>query len=63
MTEDGDMIERGRTVGVTTATGEKVVMRALGGPTRGRDFVVVWVSTEDEYQAALLEGREPDGLP
>lgn len=51
------------TVEVTTAGGEHLPMKALGAPTRGRDFPVLWVSTPEEYERAEMEGREPDGLP
>lgn len=56
-------IGRGSRVEVTTALGERVVMRALSGPQPGMDFEVIWVATEDEYQAAAREGRDADGLP
>jgi hypothetical protein len=29
----------------------------------GRDFPVVWVCTEAEWQRANSEGREPQGIP
>lgn len=38
-------------------------MRAIGVPVRGRDFPVVWVCTEEEYEQALAAGEEPSGLP
>lgn len=56
-------IRVGDRVEVTTADGEQVVMRALGGPMQGRDFPVVWVCTEDEYMRAERDKDEPDGLP
>lgn len=56
-------IRAGDTVEVTTALNEQLVMRALGGPTPGLDFTVVWVATPDEYEAAQAEGRDPDGIP
>lgn len=56
-------IEPGVLVEATTASGEVVRMRAIGAPTQGRDFPVVWVCTEDEYEQALTMAREPDGLP
>jgi hypothetical protein len=43
--------------------------RALSSATASRqvqpgyDFPVVWVCSEEEWQAAHAEGREPEGLP
>lgn len=56
-------IELGARVEVTTALGERVQMRALGGPEKGHDFEVVWVTTEADYEAAEESGAEPDGIP
>lgn len=56
-------IERGTHLIVTTASGSEVSMRALGPAGPGRDFPVVWVCTETEFDLAGSEGREPDGLP
>lgn len=56
-------IERGDRVKVETAFGDTVVMRAVTGVTRGYDFPVVSVCREEEWEAALREGREPDGVP
>jgi hypothetical protein len=53
----------GARVEVTTALGEHVQMRALGGPEKGHDFDVIWVTTEAEYEAAKESGAEPDGIP
>ena len=36
---------------------------ALSGVIRGADFLVVWVCRAEERNAALREGREPDGVP
>lgn len=52
-------ISEGALVEVVTASGTTVRMRALGGPARGRDFPVVWVCTEAEYDA---QGEDPDGV-
>lgn len=57
------MIHVGDRVEVTTADGEQVVMRALRAPEQGRDFPVLWVATEAEYERAERAGDEPDGLP
>jgi hypothetical protein len=50
-------------VDATTASGAIVRMRALGGPTKGRDFPVVWLCTEHEWDRAQAVGDEPDGIP
>ena len=56
-------IVRGARLEVETANGDHVVMRALGRPGRGRDVVVVWVCTEDEFKSAEIEGEQPHGIP
>ena len=38
-------------------------MRATGSPTRGRDFPVVWVCTEQEYEQAQVSGQPVAGMP
>lgn len=53
----------GTRVEVVTALGERVVMRALGGPEPGHDFEVVWVATEADFEEAERGGRDPDGIP
>lgn len=55
-------IEAGVLVEVVTASGKTARMRALGVPTQGRDFPVVWVCTEDEYEQAG-PGDEVEGIP
>ncbi len=57
------MITAGTAVEVTTATGEQVRMRALGRPVRGRDFPVLWVCTEEEYERARQAGGDIRGMP
>jgi len=57
------VIEAGSVVEAVTATGERVRLRAVGRPTRGRDFPVVWVCTEEEFQEAEKAGRPVKGLP
>ncbi len=42
-------ITDGTPLEAVTASGELVRMRAVGAPVRGRDFPVVWVCTEQEY--------------
>jgi hypothetical protein len=56
-------IQSGVLLEVRTASGERVPMRALGSPKRGRDFPVVWVCTEQEYQRAQSAHDEADGIP
>jgi hypothetical protein len=56
-------IQRGVPVSVIDATGAQLQRIALSGPKRGEDFPVVWVCREEEWEAARLEGREPDGVP
>jgi hypothetical protein len=56
-------IDRGDPLEVTTASGRRITVRALGAPEPGRDFEVVWVCTEDEWARAQIDGDEPDGLP
>jgi hypothetical protein len=56
-------ITRGDVVQVTTAGGQVIPMRALGQPVRGRDFPVLWVSTEAEWGRAHAADEEPDGIP
>jgi hypothetical protein len=56
-------ITSGTLLEVVTASGERVHMRALGGPMKGRDFPVVWVCTEREYVDAHATGSQPEGIP
>lgn len=56
-------ITKGTQLLATTAAGNTVRLRALRAPTKGRDFPVVWVATEEEYDRARRSGDEPDGLP
>lgn len=44
-------IEAGTLVEATTASGETVLLRALGAPKQGMDFPVVWVCDEREFRA------------
>jgi hypothetical protein len=45
------------------AEGEELPRRALGGPEMGQNFRVVWVCREEEWHAAMRDGRLPDGVP
>ncbi|WP_066914364.1 hypothetical protein [Mycobacterium interjectum] len=56
-------IERGDLLDVTTASGAIVRMRAMNVPVQGRDFPVVWVCTEQEWDRATASDEEPDGIP
>jgi len=56
-------IEAGTLLEVTTASGGTARMRATGSPTRGRDFPVVWVCTEQEYEQAQVSGQPVAGMP
>ncbi len=56
-------ITRGTHLLATTASGAEVPMRALGEPVEGRDFPVVWVCTEEEFDRSHRAGEEADGLP
>lgn len=56
-------IAPGMKVLARSAFGEELPRRALSGPQRGVDFMVVLVCTEEEWTAAEAEGRDPDGTP
>ena len=59
----GMAIQRGTLLEVTTARGDRVLMRATSAAMRGRDFPVVWVCTPDEFQRSETDGTEPDAIP
>jgi hypothetical protein len=50
----------GTRVRAETAFGDTVTMVAVSGPTAGRDFPIVWVCTEDEFERATADGSEPE---
>lgn len=56
-------IKRGATVLARSAFDRLLERRAITGVTKGADFPVVWVCAEEEWQAAIAEGREPEGDP
>lgn len=56
-------IEPGMVLEARTAGGEEIQVRALGRPTKGHDFPVVWVCTEEEFQRARETDEEADGIP
>jgi hypothetical protein len=53
-------IEIGAKIEVTTARGERVLMRALSLPEPGHDRTIVWVCTEGDYADA---GDEAPRIP
>ncbi len=56
-------IESGDHVSVVTAYGDTLARRATTGVVEGHDFPVVWVCTEDEWDAAQRDGTDPDAVP
>jgi hypothetical protein len=57
------IIEPGSKVLARSAFDELLERRAVTGVQPGHDFPVVWVCTEEEWQRASDEGRQPEGLP
>lgn len=54
----------GDVVLAVNAFGERNRRRALSGVlAQGHDFPVVMICREEEWEAALAEGREPEGVP
>ena len=58
-----DIKGTGELVFATDASGEDLPRRAISGPVRGDNFMVIWVCREEEWHAAQREGRHPDGVP
>ena len=57
-------IKRGDLVTAVDAEGEELPRRAMGGEVTGdHGWPLIWVCREEEWHAALREGREPDGVP
>jgi hypothetical protein len=56
-------IEPGSRVLARSAFDELLERRAITGVQPGHDFLVVWVCSEQEWQDARSEGRQPEGLP
>ncbi|HEX9774228.1 MAG TPA: hypothetical protein VGB83_01420 [Actinomycetota bacterium] len=57
-------IAPGEIVVAINAFGERHPRRALTGiESEGHDFPVVWLCSEEEWQDALREGRDPEGIP
>jgi uncharacterized protein YcnI len=57
------VIELGSRVLARSAFDELLERRTVTGVQPGHDFPVVWVCSEEEWQGAQSEGREPEGLP
>lgn len=51
-------IERGAHLEALTAGGTKIVLRALGPARKGRDFPVVPVATEEDFERGERDGGE-----
>jgi hypothetical protein len=59
-----DDVKRGDLVTAIDAEGEELPRRAIGGVIKGdRGLPVIWVCREEEWHAALRDGRQPDGVP
>jgi hypothetical protein len=58
---DMTMIEPGALVLIRTADDQELPRRAVTGVEDGLDFPVVWVATEEDWNAA--NGERPDALP
>lgn len=56
-------MEAGAVVVVRDAVGAWLPRRTTTGVVEGRDFEVVWLCTEEEWQAARAENRDPDARP
>jgi len=56
------VIKPGSRVLARSAFDELLERRAVTGVQPGYDFPVVWVCSEEEWQGAQSEGREPEGL-
>lgn len=58
-----ETIRKGDQVVITDAFGQEKSRRAASGVVDGHDFPVVWVCREEEWSAAIAEGRSPDAVP
>jgi hypothetical protein len=56
-------IAAGERIEALDVAGKQLRRRAVSGVVPGHDFPVVWVTSEEEWQAALDEGRDPDAVP
>lgn len=53
----------GAPVIVRNGRGAALNKRAITGIMPGEDFPVVWACREEEWEAALADGRPPEGVP
>lgn len=56
-------LTKGQAIKVRTAYGDRVPMRVVGGPELGHDFEIVWVCTDDDYNASHGNPSEEDLIP
>jgi hypothetical protein len=57
-------IKSGDLVTAVDAEGEELPRRAISGKVTGdRGLPLIWVCREEEWHAALRDGRHPDGVP
>lgn len=56
-------IYAGEHVMVRTATNDRVPRRAVPDVVQGEDFPVVWVTTDEEWEAAENAGTRPEAWP
>jgi hypothetical protein len=56
-------INRGDRIIARSLHGEPLQRRATSGAVDGKDFRVVWICREEEWEAALSEGRDPRAVP
>jgi len=56
-------LRRGDRIVVKDSSGKLLPKRAFGPITNDGWFPVVWACREEEWQAAIAEDREPEGMP
>lgn len=56
-------IEPGSVVRTEAFGGSLHERRAITSVVEGRDFPVVWVCSEQEWDLARAQGRDPEGIP
>jgi hypothetical protein len=56
-------IKKGSRVLARTSSDRLIERRATTGVVDGSDFPVVWICPEQEWQEALVSGREQDSVP
>lgn len=57
------LIQPGDRITARDAFGRENERRAITGVVVGQDFPVVWLCTDEEWETAGKEGREPEGIP